>query len=278
MPLMIVTKLLYLYGSVQGPLASGTSWVVTVPGITSIHASITAQIGPPRTSMSCRRSSAFVMTQALPPGASGCSRVRVVVAPISKSATSKFKREILSATRRRLRTRLLRGRRRTRVKQAQNGWRRAAVAPGPRASNTLAPGGKSVHGFPAHTLLSALPLCEVGAARAARWRILLFHVRIGPQKLNQYEFRLAPADERVWNCHVYNKETQGKPIRGTTTKPTRLRCCLDHEFLDLATFSGFAMPGRSGSRAETPTDCCPRLSGPFPSALPSRFSPRAPAS
>jgi hypothetical protein len=57
---------------------------------------------------------------------------------------------------------------RTRVEQAQNGWRRAAVAPGPRASNTLAPGGKSVHGFPAHTLLSALPLCEVGAARAAR--------------------------------------------------------------------------------------------------------------
>ena len=49
----------------------------------------------------------------------------------------------------------------------------------------------------AHTLLSALPLCEVGAARAARWRTLLFHVRIGPQKLNQYEFRLAPADERV---------------------------------------------------------------------------------
>jgi hypothetical protein len=64
-----------------------------------------------------------------------------------------------------------------------------------------------VHGFPAHTLLSALPLCEVGAARAARWRILPFHVRIGPQKLNQYEFWLAPADERVWNCHVYNKET-----------------------------------------------------------------------
>jgi hypothetical protein len=29
-------------------LASGTSWVVTVPGITSIHASITTQIGPPR--------------------------------------------------------------------------------------------------------------------------------------------------------------------------------------------------------------------------------------
>ena len=57
---------------------------------------------------------------------------------------------------------------RTRVEQAQNGWRRAAVAPGPRASNTLAPGGKSVHGFPAHTLLSALPLCEVGAARASR--------------------------------------------------------------------------------------------------------------
>jgi hypothetical protein len=96
----------------------------------------------------------------------------------------------------------------------------------------------------AHTLLSALPLCEVGAARAARWRTLLFHVRIGPQKLNQYEFRLAPADERVWNCHVYNEETQGKPIRGTATKPTRL----DHEFTDLATFSGFAM-----ARAETLT-------------------------
>jgi hypothetical protein len=29
------------------------------------------------------------VTQALPPGASGCSRVRVVVAPISKSATSR---------------------------------------------------------------------------------------------------------------------------------------------------------------------------------------------
>ena len=57
--------------------------------------------------------------------------------------------------------------------------------------------GESVHGFPAHTLLSALPLCEVGAARAARWRILPFHVRIGPQKLSQYEFRLATVDERV---------------------------------------------------------------------------------
>ena len=89
------------------------------------------------------------------------------------------------------------------MKQAHNGSRRAAVAPGPRAPNTLAPWGKSVHGFPAHTLLSALPLCEVGAARAARWRILPFHVRIGPQKLSQYEFRLATVDERVWNSHVY---------------------------------------------------------------------------
>jgi hypothetical protein len=52
-----------------------------------------------------------------------------------------------------------------------------------------------VHGFPARTLLPALPLCEVEAARAAGWRILLPHVRFGPQNPNQYEFRLAPADD-----------------------------------------------------------------------------------
>jgi hypothetical protein len=68
---------------------------------------------------------------------------------------------------------------RTRVEQAQNGWRRAAVAPGPRASNTLAPGGKSVHGFPAHTLLSALPLCEVGARARPEWSHAQLRTRAG---------------------------------------------------------------------------------------------------
>ena len=109
--------------------------------------------------------------------------------------------------------------------------------------------GESVHGFPAHTLLSALPLCEVGAARAARWRILLFHVRIGPQKLNQYEFRLAPADERVWNCHVYNKATQGNPIRGTAAVKNTPRPRISH-------FSG-AKPGFPGAKVQLPLHLCP---------------------
>jgi hypothetical protein len=68
--------------------ARGTSWVVTVPGTTSTHASIIMQIGPAHTSMFCGRWSASVMPPVLPPITSGCSRVRAAAAPILKSATS----------------------------------------------------------------------------------------------------------------------------------------------------------------------------------------------
>ena len=60
-------------------------------------------------------------------------------------------------------------------------------APGPRVAATV--GTRK-----AHTLLPALPSCEVGATRMAGWSILLLHVRFGPQKLNQHEIRLASAD------------------------------------------------------------------------------------
>ena len=86
-----------------------------------------------------------------------------------------------------------RSRRCSRVKQAHNGSRRAKGGTRPTGDQYFSDRKKSVHDFPAHTLLSALPLCEVGAARTARWRILPFHVRIGPQKLSQ----------RVWEVLLF---------------------------------------------------------------------------
>ena len=60
-----------------------------------------------------------------------------------------------------------RSRRRTRVKQAHNGSRRAAVAPGPRAPNTLAPGGKACTAF-LHTRCCQPCHCARSGPRARR--------------------------------------------------------------------------------------------------------------
>ncbi len=65
-----------------------------------------------------------------------------------------------------------------RGKQAENGWRRAAVAPGPRASNTSAPGGKTVRGIRggmAHFAAS----CAIWATETQPVETLLFYIR-GP--------------------------------------------------------------------------------------------------
>jgi len=61
-------------------------------GTTSTPSSIMLLIGLARTTMSCGRWSAFVTTLVPPPLTSGCSRVRATAAPISKSATSAWRR------------------------------------------------------------------------------------------------------------------------------------------------------------------------------------------
>jgi hypothetical protein len=75
--------------------ASGTSWVVKVPGTSSTPASIMLLIGPARTTMSCGRWSAFVTTLVSPPLTSESSRARAPAAPISKSATSAMQTDLL---------------------------------------------------------------------------------------------------------------------------------------------------------------------------------------
>jgi hypothetical protein len=99
--------------------ARGTSWVVTVTGTTSTHASIimhgwrihrgvevtesstnkqhslSKKIGPAHTSMFCGRWCASVMPPVFPPITSGCSRVRAAAAPILKSATSAWRKRLI---------------------------------------------------------------------------------------------------------------------------------------------------------------------------------------